>query len=106
VSYVSVQHEPDVWVDAHVEKQWKHEDRWRLSVYYFVGQLQYYREYDTDQVRPVSSTELQDDETRHAPDGQQRGGEYHRCEPINLRDSSAATAQASDRAGNLFRQAI
>jgi hypothetical protein len=87
VSYVSVEHEADVWVDAHVEKRWKRAGQWRLSVYYFVDGRQYYRTYDEDDVRPVVSAELQDDEQRDAaaaadpPQGHSDGGES-----IDLRD--------------------
>jgi hypothetical protein len=87
VSYVSVEHEPDVWVDAHVEKRWKREGEWRLSVYYFVDGRQYYRAYDEDKVRPVMSAELQDDEQRdeaaavNPPQAQHDGSES-----IDLRD--------------------
>lgn len=43
-TYVEVLHEPGVWVRARVEKQWRYEGRWRLSVYYFVdGWLQHDR---------------------------------------------------------------
>jgi len=56
VPYVLVPHEPDVWVEARVERQWRFEGRWRLSVYYYVGPgLQRYRVYDADQCRPVGS---------------------------------------------------
>jgi hypothetical protein len=53
VPYVSIEHQPGVWVAAHIEKQWKHQGCWRLSCYYFVDLLQYYRVFDADQVRPV-----------------------------------------------------
>jgi hypothetical protein len=54
VARVLVQHEPDVSVEARVEKQWRHGGRWRLSVYYYVGLLQHYRVYDADQCRPLA----------------------------------------------------
>jgi hypothetical protein len=57
VPYVSVEHQPGVWVDAHIEKQWKYEGRWRLSCYYFVDTVQHYRAFDADQVRPVISAQ-------------------------------------------------
>jgi hypothetical protein len=53
VPYVLVPHEPDVWLRARVEKQWRYQGRWRLSVYYYVGLLQHYRVYDADQCRPI-----------------------------------------------------
>lgn len=88
VPYVSVEHEPDMWVDAHVEKQWKQEGRWRLSVYYFVGLLQCYRVCDADQVRPVNSVELHDDEQRDAPAGHEPpNGEHDSSEPVDFRDT-------------------
>jgi hypothetical protein len=62
MAYVSVEHEPGVWVDAHIEKQWKREGRWHLGCYYFVDTLQFYRVFDADQVRPVISIDPQDDE--------------------------------------------
>jgi hypothetical protein len=87
VSYVSVEHEPDVWVDAHVEKRWRREGRWRLSVYYFVDGRQYYRTYDEDTVRPVMSAELQNDERRDeaAADGPPQV-KHDGGESIDLRD--------------------
>jgi hypothetical protein len=88
VSYVSVEHEPDVWVDAHVEKRWKRAGQWRLGVYYFVGGRQYYRTYDEEQVRPVMSAELQDDEQRDESAGHEPPpeGEYDRRRSIDLRE--------------------
>jgi hypothetical protein len=53
VTRVLVQHEPGVWVEANVEKQWQFECRWRLACYYYIDQLQYYRVYDADQCRAV-----------------------------------------------------
>ena len=52
--YVLVQHLPGQWVEARVEKQWRYEGRWRLSVYYYVAiGMQCYRVYDADQCRRV-----------------------------------------------------
>jgi hypothetical protein len=85
--YVSVEHEPDVWVDAHVEKRWKRGGLWRLSVYYFVNGQQYYRSYDEDKVRPVMSPELQVDgqgDPAAAPEPAQ--GEHRRRLSIDLRE--------------------
>ena len=63
--YVSVEHQPGVWVNAHIEKQWKLEGRWRLSCYYFVDTVQHYRVFDADQVRPViPAQDEQDEQTR------------------------------------------
>jgi hypothetical protein len=98
VSYVSVEHDTDVWVDAHVEKRWKRGGQWRLSVYYFVGGRQYYRTYDEDKVRPVMSAELQDDGLQHdeLQNDEQRDtaaspeppqGEHDRPLAIDLRDA-------------------
>jgi hypothetical protein len=88
VPYVSVEHEPGLWVDAHVEKQSRREGRWRLSVYYFVGTQQFYRVFDADQVRPVNSAACQDDEQRHASAGHEPSRDKHeRREPIDLRDA-------------------
>jgi hypothetical protein len=64
VPYVSVEHQPGVWVDAHIEKQCKYEGRWRLSCYYFVDTVQHYRVFDADQVRPVISA--QDEQVEQA----------------------------------------
>jgi hypothetical protein len=76
-----------VWVDAHVEKRWQRGGQWRLSVYYFVDGRQYYRTYDEDQVRPVMSGELQDDEQGDAAAGPEPPlGEQHRHVSIDLRD--------------------
>jgi hypothetical protein len=87
VSYVSVEHEPDVWVDAHVEKRWKRGGQSRLSVYYFVDGRQYYRTYDEDNVRPVTSVELQDDEKRDESAGTEPPQVQHEGdESIDLRD--------------------
>ena len=86
--YVSVEHEPDVWVDAHVEKQWKRGGKWRLTVYYFVGDRQYYRTFDADQVRPAMSAEVQSNAHGDAaaeltrPDGEHD----QQPSPIDLRD--------------------
>jgi len=55
MAYVSVEHEPGVWVDAHIEKQWKREGHWRLGCYYFVDAVQFYRVFDADHVRPIIS---------------------------------------------------
>lgn len=74
MSYVSVEHQPGLWVDAHIEKQWKHEGRWRLSCYYFVDTMQFCRMFDADQVRPVSSAEDEQGEQRHA--GTRHGKTY------------------------------
>jgi len=93
VPYVSVEHEPGVWLDAHVERQWKHEGRWRLSVYYFVGSQQFYRVVDAEQVRPVTSDERRDDPERdetapiEAPEG-----EHRTTEPIDLRQRAPRSA--------------
>jgi hypothetical protein len=85
--YVSVEHEPDMWVDAHVEKQWKRGGKWRLSVYYFVGDRQYYRTFEADQVRPAMSAEDQGDAQGEAAAGQDRPeAEHHPRTPIDLRD--------------------
>ena len=87
MSYVSVEHEPDVWVDAHVEKRWKRGGQRRLSVYYFVGGRQFYRTYDEDHVRPVMSAELQDDEQHDEPAGPEPPeGEHVRRLSIDLRE--------------------
>ena len=87
MSYVSVEHEPDAWVDAHVEKRWKRAGQWRLSVYYFVGGRQYYRTFDEEQVRPVMSAELQDDEQRDADAAHEPPeGEHDRRLSIDLRE--------------------
>jgi hypothetical protein len=87
MSYVSVEHEPDLWVDAHIEKRWKRAGQWRLSVYYFVGGRQYYRTYDEEQVRPVMSAELQDDEQRDAAAAHEPPeGEHDRRLSIDLRE--------------------
>jgi hypothetical protein len=52
-------------VNAHIEKQWKLEGRWRLSCYYFVDTVQHYRVFDADQVRPViPAQDEQDEQTR------------------------------------------
>lgn len=88
MSYVSVEHEPDVWVDAHVEKRWQRGGQWRLSVYYFVDGRQFYRTYDEEQVRPVMSAELQDDEQRDAPaEHEPPEGEHGRRLSIDLREA-------------------
>jgi hypothetical protein len=87
VPYVSIEHEPDVWVDAHVEKHWKREGRWQLGCYYFVGTFQFYRVFDADQVRPLISAEHQDDEQGVAAAGNEPAhGKHDRREPIDLRD--------------------
>jgi hypothetical protein len=49
-------------VNAHIEKQWKLEGRWRLSCYYFVDTVQHYRVFDADQVRPVILAQDEQDE--------------------------------------------
>jgi hypothetical protein len=54
---VLVQHRPEEWVQARIEKQWRYERRWRLSCYYYVGLLQRYRVYDADQCRSPTPTE-------------------------------------------------
>jgi hypothetical protein len=71
--YVLVPHEPGVWLRARVEKQWRYQGRWRLSVYYYVGiGVQHYRVYDADHCRPVgSAAKLQDDHQRDAAAGQE-----------------------------------
>lgn len=71
--YVSVEHEPGFWVDAHVEKQWKHAGRWRLAVYYFVDAVQYYRVFDADQIRSAISAERLDAATVRAHDAGEVG---------------------------------
>ena len=48
-----VQHRPGHWIEARVEKQWRYQGRWRLSVYYYIGLLQHYGVYDADQCRPL-----------------------------------------------------
>jgi hypothetical protein len=54
--YVMVQHQRDHWVEARVEKQWRREGRWRLSVYYCLGiGMQHYRVFDADPCRSVAS---------------------------------------------------
>lgn len=86
---MQVQHEPGVWVRAHVENECRQQGRWRLSCYYFVGNLQCYRVYDADQVwREGSASELQDDERSDPPTGQvpPQGG-YDSRQPILLRDA-------------------
>jgi hypothetical protein len=85
VPYVSVEHDPGLWVDAHIEKQWKHEGRWWLSVYYFVGGEQFYRVYAADQVRPASSDERHDDQEGEAAGLEPTQGEGQPSEPIDLR---------------------
>jgi hypothetical protein len=40
-------------VVARVEKQWRHQGQWRLSVHYYVGLMQHYQVYGADQCRPV-----------------------------------------------------
>ena len=86
MSYVSVEHRPGVWVDAHIEKQWKREGRWQLSVYYFVDTQQFYRVFDADQVQPATPTELQDGEQSQVATGRVPAhGEHDRREPIDVR---------------------
>jgi hypothetical protein len=86
VSYVAVEHEPGVWVDAHVERQWKHEGRRWLAVYYFVDGLQYFRVFDTDQVRPAISAERREQEQGHATAGdEQSRGRHQRSDAVDLR---------------------
>jgi hypothetical protein len=88
VPYVSVEHDKGVWLDAHVERRWKQDGRWWLSVYYFVGSEQFYRVYDADHVRPVGSAELQDDQEHDATAVvEPREGEHRLSEPIDLRDA-------------------
>lgn len=71
--YVLVQHEPDVWLEARVEKQWRHRGRWRLSAFYYVGLLQHHRVYDADQCRPVGSVAgLEHEDPCHAAGGQEQ----------------------------------
>jgi hypothetical protein len=78
VPRVLVPHERDVWREARVEKQWRHEGRWRLAAYYYVGVgMQHYRVYDADQCRPVSAAELQHDDQRDAAPGHEQP-ERHR----------------------------
>jgi hypothetical protein len=100
VPYVLVQHEPDVWLEARVEKQWRHQGRWRLSVYYYVDVgLQHYRVYDADQCRPAgSAAELQDEDRCYAAAGQEqpeRHDEAARWLPpvvrVHARESSRQT---------------
>jgi hypothetical protein len=62
VPYVLVQHRPGVWLEARVEKQWRHEGRWRLSAYYYVGLLQHYRVCDADQCRALGPAVPEPDE--------------------------------------------
>jgi hypothetical protein len=86
VTYVSVEHEPEVWVDAHVEKQWRREGRWWLSVYYFVDGRQYYRAFEAAQVRPPTSVDLQDaEEDDPAAAQEQPKAKHERQQPIDLR---------------------
>jgi len=47
-------HEPDVWLRAGVEKQWRYQGRWRRSVHYDGSiAMQHQRVYYADQCRPV-----------------------------------------------------
>jgi hypothetical protein len=86
VPYVSVEHDPGVWLDAHVEKQWKREGQWRLSVYYFVGSQQFYRVYDANQVRPATSDEPRDEQERDETSGlEPPQSQQPSTEPIDLR---------------------
>jgi hypothetical protein len=63
---VEVQHEPGVWIRAWVEKQWRFQGRWRLSVYYYVGVgLQHYRVYDADQCRAVNDRSISSPSDEH-----------------------------------------
>jgi hypothetical protein len=88
VPYVSVEHEPGLWVDAHVERQWKEEGQWRLSVRYIVDTLAYCRVLDADQVRQVIAAELQGHERRRATAGHEPPhGRHDRRVSIDLRQA-------------------
>jgi hypothetical protein len=100
VPYVSVEHEPGVWLDAHVEKQWKREGRWLLSVYYFVGSQQFYRVYDAEQVRAPSSDERRDQPERDETAGvEPPSGEDSPTKPIDPIDLRQRTRRGTT--GNL-----
>ena len=79
--YVLVPHEPGVWLPARVDKQWRYQGRWRLSVYYYAGiGLHHYQVYDADQCRPVGTVaELEDDDQRDAAAGHERSERPGRC---------------------------
>lgn len=53
--YVLVPHQLGELVRARIQRQWRSTDRpWRLSVYYYVGGLHFYR-VGADQCRPARS---------------------------------------------------
>jgi hypothetical protein len=90
MAYVSVEHEPDFWVDAYIEKEWKREGRWRLGCYYFVDTVQFYRVFDADQVRPIFPVEgsaLAEGEVDDRSQGRHTGGvaasllDHEACKP-------------------------
>jgi hypothetical protein len=85
VPYVSVEHEPGVWLEAHVEDQWKRNGRWQLSVYYFVGRLEHHRVYNAEQIRPLSSVQRQDHERGSGVGYEATHGEHERRVPIDFR---------------------
>jgi hypothetical protein len=87
MGYVSVEHQPGVWVDAHIEKQRKHGGRWRLSCYHFVENVRFYRVFDADQVGPVSSR--QSEQRKHPHDRPGNG--------TSLRDDDAAALRSVTR---------
>jgi len=78
-------------MDAHVEDQWKRHGRWQVSLYYFVRGLEHHRVCDLEQIRWVSSVELQDHE--------QRGATV--CEPT---DAEHGRGVAIDFGRNNFRR--
>jgi hypothetical protein len=85
VMYVSVEHEPGIWMDAHVEDQWKRHGRWQVSVYYFVRGLEHHRVCDFELIRWVSSVELQDHEQRSAIGCEPTHAEHERRVAIDFR---------------------
>jgi hypothetical protein len=73
-----VQHQPGQWVKARVEQRWRYQGRCRLALYYYVGiGMQYYRVYDSDQCRPVSAAEPDDNDQRDAAAGQEQPERHH-----------------------------
>ena len=50
-TYVEVQHQPDMWVRARVDRQWRYQGVWRVAVYYYVDALQYFRVIPADDCR-------------------------------------------------------
>jgi hypothetical protein len=86
VPYVSVEHEPGLWVDAQVERQWEDGGKWRLSVHYIVDTRVHRRVLDADQVRQVISAELQGHERRRTTAGHEPSrGRHERRVSIDLR---------------------